>query len=534
VTLAVETGVISLKHITKTFPGVTANDDVSLDIVSGQVHCLLGENGAGKSTLISILAGMQQPDSGAIEIDGVPVRLGSPRAAKDHGIGVVYQHSTLVPTLSIIENLMLGETGLLKNEKRAIARLEELSDLLGAAIRPHSRTSELGLGQQQQVEIAKAMWTGSRLLILDEPTSMLTPRAIDALAENVARLKAGGLAVVFITHKLREAYAMGDCITVLRAGKNVLHLAPGDLEGRSEDQVQDAVLKAMFGGDLAAAGGKGAASDLAGATERTRESVAIDYTQRPTRLRLDGISTRGKTMDVVVTDVSLSVHEGEIFGIAGIDGHGQTGLAEVVAGQRPASSGRVLLDDVDVTGKGVRERQALGLRYASDDRLHEGTVGSLSVALNLMLKRIGEAPFWRWGYTNRSAIDAEARQMVDDYEVRTPSLTTRVGALSGGNIQKVVLARELKGDARVLVVNKPTYGLDLKTVQLVHELLTDFAEKGGSVLLLSNELDELIVLAHRIGVISHGRIVGTVENRGTETAAKVGQLMIGGGEHDQK
>ncbi|TAM71054.1 MAG: ABC transporter ATP-binding protein [Microbacteriaceae bacterium] len=529
-TSAVDAGVISLKHITKTFPGVVANDDVSLDIISGQVHCLLGENGAGKSTLISILAGMQQPDSGTIEIDGNPLHLGSPKAAKSQGIGVVYQHSTLVPTLSIIENLMLGESGFLLNEKRAIARLEELSDLLGASIEPYSRTSELGLGQQQQVEIAKAMWTGSRLLILDEPTSMLTPRAIEALAENVARLKDRGLAVVFITHKLREAYAMGDCITVLRSGKNVLHLSPEDMAGQSESQVQDTVLRAMFGGDLAAAGGKGAASDLAGANERTRESVAVDNRSMPIRLQLDGISTVGKTMDVVVTDVTLSIHEGEILGIAGIDGHGQTGLAEVVAGQRPASAGSVLLDGADVTKKGVRDRQALGLRYASDDRLHEGTVAGLSVAVNLMLKRIGEAPFWRWGYTNRVAIDAEARQLVDEYEVRTPSLTTRVGALSGGNIQKVVLARELKGDARVLVVNKPTYGLDLKTVQLVHELVTDFAERGGSVLLLSNELDELIVLAHRIGVISHGRILGTVENRDADTAAKVGQLMIGGGD----
>lgn len=530
-TLTVDTGVISLRDITKTFPGVIANDHVSLDIASGQVHCLLGENGAGKSTLISILAGMQQPDSGTISIDGSPVRLGSPRAAKDHGIGVVYQHSTLVPTLSIIENLMLGEAGIFKNEKRAIARLKELSGLLGASIEPHSRTSELGLGQQQQVEIAKAMWTGSRLLILDEPTSMLTPRAIDALGENLARLKAGGLAVVFITHKLREAYAMGDCVTVLRAGKNVLHLSPDELSARSEAQVQDAVLAAMFGGDLAAAGGTGAAKELAGAEESTRSSEVVDLRGNEVRLRLEGVSTSSKTMDLVVTDVSLEIHGGEIFGIAGIDGHGQTGLAEVVAGQRPASGGRVVLDGADVTHKGVRARQELGLRYASDDRLHEGTVAGLSVALNLMLKRIGEVPFWRWGYTNTVAIDAEARTLVDKYEIRTPSLSTRVGSLSGGNIQKVVLARELKGDARVLVVNKPTYGLDLKTVQLVHELLTEFASKGGSVLLLSNELDELIALAHRIGVISHGRIVGTVENSGAHTAAQVGELMIGGGAH---
>jgi len=240
-------GVVSLRDITKSFPGVVANDKVSLDIYNGQVHCLLGENGAGKSTLISILAGMQQPDSGSIEIDGRDVHIGSPKAAMNHGIGVVYQHSTLVPTLSIIENLMLGESGVLLNVKRATARLEEISALLGTSIDPHARTSQLGLGQQQQVEIAKAMWTGSRLLILDEPTSMLTPQAIDSLAESVGRLKAEGLAVVFITHKLREAYTMGDCVTVLRAGRNVGHISAEAMSRLSEDEVQDTILAAMFG-----------------------------------------------------------------------------------------------------------------------------------------------------------------------------------------------------------------------------------------------------------------------------------------------
>jgi general nucleoside transport system ATP-binding protein len=530
VSISASTGVVSLKNITKTFPGVTANDNVSLDIQRGQVHCLLGENGAGKSTLISILAGMQQPDSGLIEIDGSRVHIGSPKAAMNYGIGVVYQHSTLVPTLSIIENLMLGESGLLLNVKRATARLEELSGLLGTTIDPHARTSELGLGQQQQVEIAKAMWTGSRLLILDEPTSMLTPQAIDSLAESVSRLKAQGLAIVFITHKLREAYTMGDCVTVLRSGKNVGHISAENMARLSEGEVQDAILAAMFGEDLSAAGGLEEAADLAGAAESVRETAAVDFTKRPTRLELSGISTGGKTMDVVVSDVSLSIREGEILGIAGIDGHGQSGLAEVVAGQRSASSGSVMLDSADVTAVGVRGRQRLGLRYVTDDRLHEGTVGNLSVALNFMLKRIGEAPFWRWGRTNTSAIAGQAQRLVDEYAVRTPSLSTRVGALSGGNIQKIILARELEKGAKVLVANKPTYGLDLKTVQLVHELITAFAAEGGAVLLLSNELDELIELSHRISVISRGRLVGTVDNNDTRTAERVGQLMIGGDE----
>ena len=523
------TGTISLRGITKTFPGVVANDNISLDIHNGEVHCLLGENGAGKSTLISILAGMQLPDSGTIEIDGVPVHIGSPKDAVGYGIGVVYQHSTLVPTLSVIENLMLGERGLLLNVKRAKTRLEELSELLSARIDPNALTSDLGLGQQQQVEIAKAMWTGSRLLILDEPTSMLTPRAIENLAESITRLKAEGLGVVFITHKLREAYSMGDCVTVLRAGKNVGHISTERMDTLSEDDAQDMILTAMFGGDLSAAGGREEAADLAGVSESVRETAMVDFSTKPIALELSGVSTTGHTMDVAVKDVSLSIHEGEIFGIAGIDGHGQTGFAEAVAGQLAISSGIVTLDGIDVTKLGVHGRQERGLRYVTDDRLHEGTVGNLSVALNLILKRIGKAPFWRWGQINASAIDAEAQRMIDEYDIHTPNLTTRVGALSGGNIQKVVLARELNEGAKVVVVNKPTYGLDLKTVRLVHDLLKSFAAEGGSVLLISNELDELIELSHRIGVLSRGEIVGIVENTGSKTAEAVGVFMIGGG-----
>lgn len=523
------TGVISLRGITKAFPGVIANNDISLDIRNGQVHCLLGENGAGKSTLISILAGMQLPDSGTISIDGEPVVIGSPRAAMRHGIGVVHQHSTLVPTLTVLENLMLGESGLLLKEKRALARLEELSELLGARIDPRTLARDLGLGQQQQVEIAKAMWTGTRLLILDEPTSMLTPSAIENLGESMDRLTAQGLGIVFITHKLREASSMGDCVTVLRGGRRVGFISPEEMRELGEDRVQAQILRAMFGDDLSAAGGIEEAADLAGATEAVREVESVDLSTRPVRLELRGVSTSGRTMDIVVDDVTLALHEGEIVGIAGIDGHGQAGLAEVVAGQRPASAGTIMLDGEDITRTGVRVRQERGVRYVTDDRLHEGTVAGLSVALNLLLKRIGERPFWRFGQINRAAVVAEAEKEIAQYSIRTPSPNTRVGTLSGGNIQKVLLARELGAGARVVVVNKPTYGLDLKTVRLVHDLLREFAAAGGAVLLISTELDELVELSHRIGVISRGRIVGVVANSGADVAERVGSYMIGGG-----
>lgn len=523
--------VISLREITKAFPGVVANDRISLDIVSGQVHCLLGENGAGKSTLISILAGLQQPDSGTIAINGELAAITSPRAAVDYGIGVVHQHSTLVPAFTVLENLMLGETGVMLEKKRATERLDELAELLGVQIDPGALTSDLGLGQQQQVEIAKAIWKGSRLLVLDEPTSMLTPQAIEHLSDSIDRVKAQGLAVVFITHKLREAYKMGDCVTVLRGGRNVGHISVEELASFDEQQAQDSILQAMFGEDISAVGDD--AAELAGAKEATRETRSIDLDTRKVRLELDSVSSRGHSRDVEVEGISLKVHEGEILGIAGIDGHGQGALAEVVAGQRPSAAGRVLFDDEDVTKLGVRGRQNLGIRYVTDDRLHEGTIGSMSVALNLVVKRIGERPFWRFGQIQPKVVDSEALRLIEEYDIRTPSPATRAGTLSGGNIQKILLARELTHGARLVVVNKPTYGLDLKTVRLVREILIDFAANGGSVVLISTDLDELVELSHRIQIISGGRIVGSVTNDKPGTAEKVGHYMTGAIEGEQ-
>lgn len=520
-----EPKVISLREITKTFPGVVANDRISLDIVGGQVHCLLGENGAGKSTLISILAGMQLPDSGHIEIDGAVTPINSPRAAVEHGIGVVHQHSTLVPAFTVLENLMLGETGLILGKRHAKERLDELSDLLGATIDPNSLASDLGLGQQQQVEIAKAMWKGTRLLILDEPTSMLTPQAIDHLAESVDRVKERGLAVVFITHKLREAHRMGDCVTVLRGGRVVGRITDTELATSTEDETQDRILAAMFGDDLSAAGDD--AAELAGATEAHRETKRVDLTGRSARVQIDGVSTRGRDSDVDISDVSLEAYEGEILGVAGIDGHGQSALAEVIAGQRPASAGTIRFAGRDISSLGVAARQRLGLRYVTDDRLHEGTVGGMSVALNLVLKRIGQPPFWKFGQIDRQKVDGNAEELIAAYGIRAPSPETRAGTLSGGNIQKILLARELGAGAQFVVVNKPTYGLDLKTVRLVRELLVEFAESGGAVLLISTDLDELVELSNRIAVISSGRIVGTIDNNGPGVAERVGQYMTG-------
>jgi len=516
--------IIRLNGITKRFPGIVANDSISLDIKRGEVHCLLGENGAGKSTLISILAGLQQPDEGTIEIDGTPTVIGSPAVSIAQGIGVVYQHSALIPTLTVLENLMLSDEGSFWLDKAsATARLAELSELLGAEIDPHLPAGDLGLGQQQQVEIAKAMWKGSEVLILDEPTSMLTPQAIDNLIESVNRLKAEGLAVIFISHKLHEAYAIGDAVTVLRGGRVAGRIAPEEMHAMTEEQAKARILEAMFGTNPEALSSEEAEAAGAAAEER-RSSVAADA---PVMLSVEELSTASTSGEVSISDIALEIRAGEILGIAGIDGHGQQHLAEVLAGQRQPVRGRIILEGADITRRKVKERQNLGVRYVTDDRLHEGIVGSLSVALNLVLKKVGEAPYWKFGRMDKSAVLNEAHEQIAAYEIRTPSEQTRAGTLSGGNIQKILLARELSHGPRVVIFHKPTYGLDLKTVYRVRETVREFAADGGAALLISTDLDELAELSDRIAVVSNGRLVGEVVNDGNRVTERVGEIMVG-------
>jgi simple sugar transport system ATP-binding protein len=517
-----------MRHVGKAFPGVIANDDISLDIRPGRVHCLLGENGAGKSTLISILAGMQQPDTGWIEIDGQKVNISSPRSAMDYGIGVVYQHSTLISTMTVLENLMLGVTGsAFLNRTSARTRLKEISAMLGVDIDPEAQAADLALGQQQQVEIAKAMWKGSRVLILDEPTSMLAPQAIADLEASVERLTKDGIAVIFITHKLREAFSMGDEVSVLRRGRLVATIDDETLAGQSEEKFTSAVLAAMFGDDISTIGNRDDVELLSGAKTATKvRSKSVPVAEK-FMLHLEDVSTASTPTEFGVSDITLKLRAGEVIGIAGIDGHGQSALAEVVAGQVRATSGTVFLDGGDVTKLGVRARQELGLRYVTDDRLHEGIVGDLSVALNLLLKQIGKLPYWKRGQISKPDVDAEATRLVNDFEIRTPSIHARAGALSGGNIQKLLLARELSHQPTVVVFNKPTYGLDLKTVNRVRKIVKDFADQGGAVLLISTDLDELVELSDRIAIISRGRLVGEVENNSQDTAREVGEFMVG-------
>jgi len=515
--------VAAVRNLTKRFPGVVANDGVSLDFQAGEIHVLLGENGAGKSTLIGILAGMQQPDEGEILIDGKPVRIASPRASLELGIGTVFQHVLLVPALSVIENLMLGGPWwqtLLRGP--ALARFRELSALLGVAIDPDAEVGRLSLGEQQQVEIMRALWRGEKVLILDEPTSMLTPQGVKDLGAVMKRLRDKGVALILITHKLVEAYELGDRISVLRLGRLVGALPPERLSAMNEAQATDAVIEMMFG---TVAQHERDAEILIGRGRRAHRARAVDRSGAP-RLQVRNLTTEATRGACPLRGVDFDLWPGEVLGIAGIDGNGQKHLAEVLAGQHPAASGRIVLDGTDITADAVPERRRHGIRYVTDERVGEGIVGGFSVATNLVLKEIGASPFWRRGLSDWDRIHDHARAQIERNDIRTPSERTPVAKLSGGNIQKVLLARELNTEARIAIFNKPTYGLDLQNTRLAHERILAGTEQGLATIVISTDLDELLEISDRIGVMFRGHLAGIVEN-GPDVERKVGLLMTG-------
>lgn len=507
--------VVSLVGMTKRFPGIVANDDVSIDFHPGEVHVLLGENGAGKSTLVSVLSGLQQPDEGRILVDGEAQVIASPQRALALGVGTVFQHSMLVPTLSLVDNAAIGGPWWKQPDRRALAdRMREVAAGIGVEIRPEAITSTLSLGEQQQAEIVRALMRGSRFLILDEATAMLTPHDAEKLGQLMRRLVARGLAVVFITHKLNEAVSHGDRISVLRRGRKVGALTPAELAELGPERATAEIVQLMFGAN----------EDRAVETgERMGRAVRVAEGAKPI-LNLMALEVDDDA--VPVSGIELKIRPGEIVGVAGIDGNGQKQLAEAIAGQRPLVGGRIFLDDAPIEELSVGERRRLGLRYVTDDRLGEGTVGAFPVSTNLLLKQVGSAPFWRFGLERPEAIAANARAQIAEFDIRTPSIETPTGKLSGGNIQKLLLARELTGTTRAVIFAKPTYGLDLQNIAAARRRIREAADAGVAVLVFSTELEELMELSDRIAVMSQGRIVGIVDN--VEGARRrIGELMSG-------
>ena len=503
--------IVTLDAVTKRFPGIIANDKIDLEIRAGEVHVLLGENGAGKSTLIGMLSGLQQPDGGRILIDGEEMRIRSPSHALSLGIGTVFQHNMLVPTLTVGENLALGGRWFERPKLAELAeRVEAVARPLGIAINLDARVSELSLGEQQQVEIVRALLRNSRLLILDEATSMLTPKGVAELGALMRRLVERGFAVVFITHKLNEAADFGDRVSILKLGRKVGEIAPAQLKALDREALVERIVAMMFG------------------RQAGDEAVSI-----PPRAANDDVLFEVRDLTVPATAdapglhaITFGIGPGEILGIAGIDGNGQKQLAEALAGQRPTSGGNVRLGYNLLDGLDVGQRRRQGLRYLTDDRLGEGTVGSFPVSINYFLKQIGDAPYWRKGIERSAEIVAHGGELTRRFDVRTPSLSTPIGRLSGGNIQKVLIARELAEGARTVIFNKPTYGLDLANTLATRQRIRDIASDGLAVLLISTDLEELLSMCHRIAVISEGNLVGIVDN-GPGAGERVGRLMIG-------
>jgi general nucleoside transport system ATP-binding protein len=499
---------VTLRGITKRFPGVVANDAVDFEAVEGEVHALLGENGAGKSTLSNILTGLYRPDDGEIQIGGTPVSFHSPRDALDAGICMVHQHFRLVPPFTVAENVILGDhrgegKKLMVHPRRIERRVAELGKRYRIAVDPRARIWQLSLGEQQRVEILKALYREARILILDEPTAVLTPQEADSLFHTVRVMAEEGRTIVFISHKLHEVKAVSDRVTVLRAGKNVDTVETKDATARS-------LAALMVGREVA----------LSGRIERATEIG-------PAVLELRNVWSVGDRGDDALRGVSLTVHAGEVVAIAGVAGNGQRELAEAVTGMRSASRGDVTVDGRKLRSGDPREAIRAGVAHVPEDRLHTGVAPSLSIASNVALKSYRGRELTRGPLLRLRAIREHAARLIHRYDVRGggPDLPAR--QLSGGNLQKVVLAREFDGAPRVLVIASPTRGLDVAAIETVHRYLREAAASGVGVLLISEDLDEILALADRIAVMYEGAVVGELD-AGETTVEEIGLLMAGG------
>jgi simple sugar transport system ATP-binding protein len=497
--------VLELRGITKRFPGIVANDHVDLDLLPGETHALLGENGAGKSTLMNVLYGLYHPDEGQIVVKGERLSLGSPSDAIEHGIGMVHQHFMLIPVMTVAENVVLasepthGKAFL--DMGAAIARVEELSKQFGLAVDPRARVESISVGQQQRVEILKALYRGADILILDEPTAVLTPQEAAELFRILDGLTEQGKSVIFISHKLHEVLEIADRISVLRRGKLVETIPRA---GATEESLA----RAMVGREVLLRVDKTPAQP--GGTLLAVEDLHV-------------LDDRGLE---AVRGVSFEVRAGEIVGIAGVDGNGQTQLIDAIAGLTHVASGHVRLGGRDLTGEGAKKALDAGLGHIPEDRQRRGLVLEFSLAENLVLHDYDKEPASRFGWLRPGVLVQRASRVLRAFDVRGGGPSTRAGALSGGNQQKVVLAREIERDPSVLIAAQPTRGLDVGAIEFVHRRLVEERDEGRGILLVSLELDEILSLSDRIFVIYEGQLVA--EYGPDVSEEKLGIAMTGG------
>jgi simple sugar transport system ATP-binding protein len=493
---------LELRGITKRFGSLMANDHIDLVVEPGQIHCLLGENGAGKSTLMNVLYGLYQPDEGQILVDDKPVTFSGPGDAIAAGIGMVHQHFMLIPVFTVTENVVLGHedvTAGFIDHRKAREQVRAVSEKYRLEVPPDALVADLAVGVQQRVEIIKALTRDAKVLILDEPTAVLTPQEIDELLDIVRALRDNGTSIVFITHKLKEVRAVADTITVLRRGRVVGTAAP-------DTSIPE--LAAMMVG----------------------RSVQLEIDKEPATpgepiLEVQDVTVIDEAGTVLVEDVSFDVRGGEILAIAGVQGNGQTELTEALVGLVQPVKGRITVEGRDVTTATVHDVLANGVGYVPEDRMHDGLVGSFTVAENLVLDLYDRSPYAKGLALDLPAIAANARHRVEEFDVRTSGIDAFAGTLSGGNQQKVVLARELSRPLRLLVVAQPTRGLDVGSMEFVHRRIVAERDKGTAVVLISTELDEVIGLADRIAVMYRGKIIG--ELPAGADAQEIGLLMAG-------
>lgn len=496
---------LELRGITKRFPGVVANDNVNLSLNTGEVLSLIGENGAGKSTLMSVLYGMYKPDEGEIVIDGTPLVFASPADAIAAGIGMVHQHFMLVPVFTVAENVVLGvePTGALGklNIDEARRMVREISEKYNLDLDPDAVIEDLPVGVQQRVEIVKVLLRDAKVVVFDEPTAVLTPSEIIEFFEIVKTLVSAGRGVVFITHKLKEALKIADRIAVLRRGKVVGEVDP---KAATESQIAEMMV--------------GRPVQL---TVEKNSAKAGDVVLKVTDLTV--LDADGRTH---VENISFEVHAGEIVGIAGVQGNGQTELVEALTGLRKATSGVIALDGKDLTHSNPRERHQMGMAHIPEDRQRQGLVGGLSVAENLVLTRYHDDQFSHGVIVDWEAADAIAETLITEYDIRTPNKETGVGTLSGGNQQKVIVARELSRDLRLTIAAQPTRGVDVGSIEYIHSRIVKERDAGTAVLIVSTELEEVMALSDRLLVMYRGKVVAELDPKKV-TPMEVGLYMAG-------